>query len=379
MDNKITFPAGVSVGKLGVALRLQLEVVKDFCIKATVARQSEPELLDIFAALKTPAGYKRVHDFEANKTARNFLWLPALRRMSYSDGEQTALENCNPEEADPFDEFDPAIDFLRTYLQADKAAGLAFNAWTRYEQIEYAVPFGKAHECFDALFNEILKTDDARSVLEGPVLIRFVGQHNHYLSWTAQEPRVTINMDIHVDYRHHSADECGIFDSIVEHFGNPDGKCGGALHWGKGGWEQMDYNSTKKQYPLFDQFVEVMKEWDPTAKFRGYSPVFDATGNATQVPNGQCRSKLFFHRDECASPSLQQSRCKCTAKETFFGQQMCDWVGLPNAPIDDIGGSDGLSAHRRGDAAAAHARSTDAGIVPAPVVSAACAALGLRS
>jgi len=361
----------VGVGKMGVITELELDIEADFCIRSEVSTFNEDEFLGLLKKLETPEGHKAVGDYAQGEQAYDMFWFPfdrsvtgginkkdppgcdpnhrsdmtsatvallALLSESEATGKQMAKWRlANPEESEK-QIFHYVKDASFCTKDCWASTGRITNAlfyskvllprW-KYDMFEFAVPFEKAHTCFDKFFNEVAAAKESRRLFSGePVLIRFVGQADQLLVATTDGPHVYVNMDVDVAFRPHSASECSKWDEIYQHFLSD--ACSGRLHFGKAGWDRISAKQADAMYPGLPQFRAKMQEWDPKGKFTGSSPIFDP---AVPAPDkGTCMGTSPDSMEACASAERQVSSCMCTTPLPWAGQQdgesaspACEW------------------------------------------------------
>jgi len=353
--------ARVSVGKLGVIYQLELEVEEDYCITGTKEHWSEKLFTLWLEGLKSPKATSQIANPAKDQLAIQMFWFPNKGIITGNHRTVTGpAAGCpvtvnstfNGAPTDAMGKVDfPLISRMRqTFPESYEMIELWMIEGTmfcdgvclaserqivptaltgeiapddKYDQSEWGVPIAQAATCFHELATKVVPKDshERRLFLAAPVLLRFVGQEDSFLSFSTDGPHMLFNMNSDVAYRSHEAHECRTWDAVIAHMEGPS--CNGRLHWGKTGWDSKDHAQAAKMYPNFPDFIKVMKDWDPTGKFVGGSPVFDPS--APKPVLGSCAGTSA----ECKKPERQASRCMCTA-QTPSWWDTCEWQ-LPQA------------------------------------------------
>jgi len=124
---------------------------------------------------------------------------------------------------------------------------------TRFNEMEYAVPFAKGQETIKAIVAEIRK----KNINTGfPIEYRTVAADDVWLSPFYERASATIAV-----HQYHRVDTSKLFDACEAIFRSVDGR----PHWGKRHTRGRD--ELTKLYPRFEDFRAVRARLDPKGKF----------------------------------------------------------------------------------------------------------------
>lgn len=190
------------------------------------------------------------------------------------------------------------------YLSMTEEQTRFHSGWTGYDQYEVSVPIDIFADCMAMIGEKMYGADELWEGFRTPILIRFVGEEDAYLSNTNGGPRAYFNMEDYVSYN--SRMDNKKFLKVVELFRT---RCNARLHWGKAGWPRFaDCFDGAREYPAtWCSFGCAVLEVDPYGKFSKESDAWEWRAVDMQ---GQ---DIDFHAC-CSSQGFNHSACSCVSR-----------------------------------------------------------------
>lgn len=229
-----------SMGMLGILVSVDLQLEPAFKLKESLTFQPFAEVLDRWD--------------EGNRTHRHFSF---LRGPMY---DMSAVLPSLPNDMN-----DPAL--VRTYDTIDADAEDDYTAAARvnrpyriypdhyptpWEEVEYFVPYDRAHDAFAASLPVLNRFPD-----EFPMEVRTVARDESWLSPMYGRDSVAIGF-----CRTFGGDNLPFFHTIDRVMSEFDAR----PHWGKQPYF-LDSKILRARYPRWDDFIEVRRKIDPTGTF----------------------------------------------------------------------------------------------------------------